>query len=158
MGKKLIVFAVVVLVGALLLAVLSQILFGRGVRKAVAPETASDTAATERNSVPPEIGKEITYTDSGFSPSKINIKAGDIVVFKNKSPRSFWPASAIHPAHAVYDGTTLSEHCKNGAKTPFDACKEVAPGSEWSFKFDKTGAWNYHDHLSASYYGTVVVE
>ena len=106
----------------------------------------------------------VTYTKDGFSPSNITVAVGSEVVFENESPRGFWPASALHPTHAVYDGTTMSEHCLpaqagvDEASGAFDACKGIAPNGEWSFTFSKAGEWKYHDHLNASRFGTVVVE
>jgi plastocyanin len=100
----------------------------------------------------------ITYTDSGYSPSVLYVKVGDIVTFKNESSKSMWPASADHPSHRVYSGTSLSEHCPDPAGNAFDACTGFLPGSSWSFKFNKAGTWKYHDHLNPSATGTIVVE
>src|ERR1051326_866180 len=47
---------------------------------------------------------EVDYTSSGFSPSTLTVKAGDTVVFKNKSSSAFWPASDPHPTHTDYPG------------------------------------------------------
>ncbi len=100
----------------------------------------------------------VTYADSGFSPSTLTIKAGDTVVFKNESSSAFWPASAVHPIHRVYSGTSLDEHCPDTAGAAFDACTGIQPGNSWSFTFNKTGTWRYHNHLNASHIGTIVVE
>lgn len=99
----------------------------------------------------------ITYTDDGFSPSQVSVKAGTRVVFKNESSRDFWPASAQHPTHIVYSGTSLSEHCGDVEDVSFDACEKVAPGESYSFVFTKVGEWGYHDHLRANETGKVVV-
>jgi plastocyanin len=100
----------------------------------------------------------ITYTDSGYSPSTLRVKIGETVTFKNESSKSMWPASAFHPTHTVYSGTSLDEHCPDTAGTAFDACKGFLPGSSWSFKFTKAGTWKYHDHLNPGATGTIVVE
>ncbi len=100
----------------------------------------------------------VTYTDSGFSPSSVTINVGDTVAFKNNSSSDFWPATANHPAHTVYDGTNLQAHCAAGATPSFDACTGVAPGSSYSFTFTKAGTWGYHDHLNARNFGKVVVQ
>jgi len=80
------------------------------------------------------------------------------VTFVNQSSNSFWPASALHPTHTVYSGTSLEEHCPDAANESFDACGPIAAGSSWSFTFNKSGSWNYHDHLNASHFGKIVVE
>ena len=86
----------------------------------------------------------VTYTDSGFSPSTLTIKAGDTVVFKNESSSAFWPASAVHPTHELYP--------------EFDAKAAISLGSTYSFTFNRVGTWKYHNHLNASHTGTIVVE
>lgn len=97
-------------------------------------------------------GEIVTYTDAGYSPSSLEIKAGDTVVFKNESSRAMWPASAMHPTHADYPTTG---GCLGSA---FDACQGVQPGDSWSFQLDIAGAWKYHDHLSPSHFGIITVE
>ena len=96
--------------------------------------------------------KEIVFTDSGFSPSVLTIKAGTTVVFKNSGSKDFWPASAKHPTHNEYP---IKGGCVGSI---FDACKAIAPGGQWEFKFDVLGGWNYHDHLNPTFFGKVVVE
>ena len=96
--------------------------------------------------------KEIVFTDLGFSPPVLTIKAGTTVVFKNNSSKDFWPASAKHPTHDVYP---VKGGCINSI---FDACKAISPGGSWEFKFDVLGSWNYHDHLKPTFFGKVVVE
>ncbi|MBI2049922.1 MAG: cupredoxin domain-containing protein [Candidatus Staskawiczbacteria bacterium] len=100
----------------------------------------------------------VVYTDSGYSPNTITIKKGQTVTFKNQSSSSMWPASAMHPTHRVYDGTSLEEHCPNTANSAFDACKGILPGGSWAFRFDKIGNWKYHDHLTTTYFGAIIVE
>jgi plastocyanin len=88
--------------------------------------------------------EQVTITDKGFSPSKLTVEAGTIVTFINKSTKSRWPASNPHPQHTDY--------------SEFDARMQVAPGSSWSFTFDKPGTWKYHDHLHPELSGTIIVK
>src|SRR3990172_6433049 len=44
----------------------------------------------------------ITFTESGFAPSPLTIKAGETVKFVNNSESDFWLASAMHPTHKAY--------------------------------------------------------
>ena len=101
------------------------------------------------------------YTDAGFSPQTITITAGETVLWTNRSSKLMWVASAKHPDHTVYDGTSLAEHCADGAlkagATSFDQCTAVVKGSTYSFVFDKLGTWKYHDHVNATKFGTVIV-
>lgn len=100
----------------------------------------------------------ITYTDTGYSPNTITIKNGETVTFKNESSKLMWPASAMHPDHILYSGTSLDKHCPDTTNSAFDACAEILVGAQWSFKFDKTGAWGFHDHLSPKNFGKITVE
>ncbi|MEK7630347.1 MAG: hypothetical protein AAB432_03160 [Patescibacteria group bacterium] len=107
----------------------------------------------------PSVGNNvIIYTDSGYSPAALTIKVGEMVTFENKSSRAMWTASAFHPSHAVYGGTSLSEHCSNPANNAFDECASAQSGDSWTFKFDKIGSWNYHNHVSPRDFGTIVAQ
>ncbi len=119
-----------------------------------APQKTNPSAPTQTR----QQETAITYNNGGFFPQSITVKKGATVVFKNESSFEFWPASAVHPVHAVYDGTSLEQHCPNPSGTAFDACAPVQPGSSWSFKFDKIGSWGYHDHLNPGNYGKVTVQ
>ena len=92
---------------------------------------------------PPSNGKTVTISGSGFSPSSITINAGDTVKWVNNDNKSHWPASDPHPQHNGYAG--------------FDSFG-ISAGSDWSFKFNNTGTWYYHDHQSISKTGVVVVQ
>lgn len=94
----------------------------------------------------------ITLSDDGFSPSQILVKKGDTVTFKNESSSPMWPASSVHPTHRDYPTTG---GCLGST---FDACKGIAPGESWSFTFDASGTWKYHDHLSPQWRGAITVE
>ena len=86
---------------------------------------------------------EISYDGNAYTPSTLNIKSGDIVVFKNKSKDTFWPASNPHPLHTDYP--------------EFDPKKPVAAGQMYQFKFLKVGVWKFHDHLNPTARGVVTV-
>ena len=97
----------------------------------------------------------ITYSSSGFSPSTVTVKVGGTVTWTSQGGAEMWVASAQHPTHTAYSGTTLQEHCATGANDSFDQC---ANGATFSFTFDKAGTWRYHNHLQSSHFGTVIVE
>ena len=94
----------------------------------------------------------VTYTNSGYSATILKIKKGETVIFKNQSSQSMWTASAVHPTHSAYPTTG------GCIGSTFDACKGVQPGDSWSFKFDIAGTWKYHNHLSPSDTGTIIVQ
>ena len=96
----------------------------------------------------------VTYTDAGFSPKTIEVSKGDTVTFTNNSSRNMWIASNMHPTHNEYP-TESDEDCLGSS---FDACIGIPVGESWSFTFDRIGEWGYHDHLSVSRTGTIIVE
>ena len=122
------------------------------------PQTPSlDSSQDESLALPQPVtdANVVRYTDSGYEPSTLTVNAGESVMFTNDSGRSLWTASAMHPTHLVYDGTSLGEHCPNTTGTAFDQC---VAGDEYSFTFMESGEWGYHNHLNPSDFGTIVVE
>lgn len=105
----------------------------------------------------PAMNETVAYTDEGFSPKDIVVPLGATVTFVNQSSEDMWVASAMHPAHTAYSGTSLSEHCPDTANTAFDECAAVADGGSFSFTFNKEGNWKYHNHSNASRFGSVTV-
>jgi len=87
---------------------------------------------------------EIVRTNDGYVPNEVTITAGDTILWLNESQDYHWPASNIHPTHAVYP--------------EFDPRTPIAPGDTWSFTFTKTGEWAFHDHLRANVVGKVIVK
>ncbi|MBI5645006.1 hypothetical protein HY970_02800 [Candidatus Kaiserbacteria bacterium] len=114
--------------------------------------TVSTTTSTSTSNAP--MTATVTYNGTSFSPSAVTIKKGGTVSWRNSGSGQMWVASAQHPTHTVYDGTSRTEHCPNASNTAFDQC---AGGSSYSFTFNKVGTWNYHDHLNSSAFGSVKV-
>ncbi len=99
----------------------------------------------------------VLYGPGGFSPSTVTIRAGDTVTFVNNGGDEMWVASAPHPSHTGYDGTSRDQHCAAGytGPQPFDQC---AVGTNYSFMFQKAGTWAYHNHGNSADHGAVVVQ
>lgn len=99
----------------------------------------------------------VYYTDSGFQPQEITVQQGDSVTWINNASTNMWVGSDRHPTHTNYAGSSLSEHCQNGDQNEaaFDQCSS---GDRFSFTFEKTGEWGYHNHLNAGNRGTITVE
>lgn len=119
----------------------------------VAPSTSSNTDATVALPTAGIPATVITYTDAGFVPSSVTIKKGQTVRWVNNSGSKVWPASAVHPQHSAYPQKSASD-CLGSS---FDACKGLAQGESWDFKFDYVGSWKFHNHLKASQWGVVNV-
>ncbi|OGG41210.1 hypothetical protein A2118_03080 [Candidatus Kaiserbacteria bacterium GWA2_50_9] len=133
--------------------------------EAPAPDaTITGQMPADDSSVPETVVKDglptdviVEYTDAGFSPASVTVPLGTYIVFVNQSSKNMWVASAMHPTHTAYSGTTLAQHCPDTTGTAFDECKGDAPGSSYSFKFNKAGEWKYHDHIDATKFGTIIV-
>ncbi|MBI3577003.1 cupredoxin domain-containing protein [Candidatus Gottesmanbacteria bacterium] len=105
------------------------------------PPVPETSAGTEKGGVMTKV--TVTLTDSGFSPKIITVKKGTTVTFVNGSSASMWVASDVHPTHQLLPG--------------FDELTSVAKGGSYDYTFVKVGTWTYHNHLSPSDKGTVVV-
>lgn len=126
----------------------------KGGDTASAQTPGSAVSATVTASTGAPMTATVTYNGSSFSPSTVTIAKGGTVTFTSSSG-SMWVASNPHPSHEGYSGTTRSQHCPDVAGTAFDQC---APGTSYSFVFQKSGSWGYHNHLNASMSGTVIVQ
>lgn len=96
----------------------------------------------------------IVFTGSGFQPASLTVEQGETVTWVNQADTSMWVASDRHPTHTLYDGSSRSEHC-DGDSTAFDQC---GTGDRYSFTFEKTGEWGYHNHVPFVQGGTITVE
>lgn len=99
----------------------------------------------------------ITFDGEAYSPREVTINRGQTVTFTNQSEKRTWPASAVHPTHTVYPGSSIQKCGTADADMIFDACRELQEGESWSFTFTETGEWRYHDHLNASITGSITV-
>lgn len=115
-------------------------------------ETSEPAPSTSTSS-----SNTIYLTSSGFQPSTLTINQGETVTWINNVSQPMEVASDRHPTHTNYAGTTRSEHCQNRNQTnsAFDQCQE---GDRFSFTFEKTGEWSYHNHENAAQTGTIIVE
>jgi plastocyanin len=86
---------------------------------------------------------DIIYTNFGFSPSLLIVKAGTKVTWKNTSTQQMWVASDPHPTHTDLSG--------------FDEQTAVASGEIYSYTFTKQGQWKYHNHVGPGDRGMVQV-
>lgn len=99
------------------------------------PETVVSPAAAGELS--------IVLTADGFVPKEPTIAVGTVVTFSNTTGREYWPASDLHPSHAIY--------------ADFDPRRPLQPDETWTFTFDKVGSWGLHDHIRSYYTGLIHV-
>lgn len=97
----------------------------------------------------------VSYNDEdGFFPQEVTVKVGGSVTWTNQGGDDMWVATAPHPAHTAYSGTSLQQHCPDTDGNDFDQC---ANGATYTFKFDKAGTFPYHNHSNATKFGRVIV-
>lgn len=115
----------------------------------------NDASAPDTNTGTPMF-VTVKLTSAGFSPATVTIAQGGTVTWVDENGSPMWVASAIHPIHEFYDGTSIGEHCAAGyaGPTPFDQCSS---GENYSFTFNNVGTWKYHNHVNASQFATVIV-
>ena len=120
--------------------------------------TNTQAVQDKQNSVSDKKANTIEMTSSGFSPNELKIKQGDKVTWANKDKVGHWPASAVHPTHEKYPGSSITKCNTPEQSGIFDACKNVNPSESWSFTFNEKGTWFYHDHSNAKLFGKIIVE
>ncbi len=123
----------------------------------ITPEPAAPTA--DANATGAAMTATVSYNGTAFTPAEVTIKKGGTVTFTSTSTSTstgadMWVATAQHPEHTGYAGTTRTEHCPDAAGVAFDQCIK---GSAYTFTFEKTGTWPYHNHMKLGAYGKVIV-
>lgn len=146
---------IVIIIAAIAIALGGYLLTGSKQPAVPSNDLSSDSPSPETLQTQISTQNEVTYSDSGYSPATLRVRVGTTVTFKNKSSHSMWTASAIHPTHRVYGGTSIEEHCPDTSGVAFDQC---SVGNEYSFIFTKPGSFGYHDHVNPGYAGTIIVE
>lgn len=137
--------AVVVLFSALVLSACKS-LYNNSTGGQTSQGQQQETQQTETVQ-PSEGGVSITATDAGFEPSPATVKSGETITWVNDSSETVQVGSANHPTHTINQEIV-------GNKFVI----ELAPGKSQTIVVTKTGSWGYHNHLSPSATGVVIVE
>ena len=86
----------------------------------------------------------VAYTDAGYTPKEITIKAGDMVVFDNQSKNEMMTAFGEHASHDEYPDKKAHPSVKAGEKT--------------TITFPNAGTFAYHNHHAEENEGSVTVQ
>lgn len=128
------------------------------------PETPaeSDNGSTDDTSVQDNTETEntqrtVTHTSSGFENEEITVEQGTTVTWESDT-NNMWVASDVHPTHTQYEGSSTTEHCQNQEPVSSEVFDQCTRGETFSFTFEKTGEWSYHNHANSGQKGTVIVE
>ncbi len=105
----------------------------------------TDTIPTDEVQPAPQASMEasVTVTNDGFTPKEVTIKKGGRVTWTNNSDSKVRVVSAFHPTHLEYP--------------EFNDLTGMEKGETYSFTFERSGSWGYHNHLNPSRIGKVVV-
>lgn len=99
----------------------------------------------------------VEITQTGYSPQSLTIKKGSTVTWVNNTDTPNWPATAMHPTHTKYPGSSITKCGTAEEPAIFDACKNLLKDDSYSFVFNETGEWPYHDHVEAKTFGKIIV-
>lgn len=117
------------------------------------PASAPTTSGTSGESNVEGVSKQITefgvatvtYTNNGFVPSVIEVRAGDRVDFINQSNKALWVTADLHPT------------AKTQNYPEFDQGKTISNGGTYTFVFTKIGVWGYKNLNDPTHLGAVSV-
>ncbi len=90
-----------------------------------------------------KIQNEVILDKNGFTPSEIRVKAGNRVIWYNKSGAQASVNSGDHPTHQKYSELNLGS---------------FADGSSVQALLEQAGTYTYHDHYHPERTGTIIVE
>lgn len=85
----------------------------------------------------------IEYTNDGFSPGELTVKAGATVTIKNSSSRPLQFSSDEHPEHTNNPELNLST---------------LSPGESQMLTVTAKGTHGVHNHLNETHTATLIVE
>ena len=89
-------------------------------------------------------GATVSYSDEGYAPASITIKASESVLFVSSAETQMQPSFGEHTDHDSYPDK--KEH------------HAVEKGGSDSIMFPEAGTFQYHNHFEEEHIGTVVVQ
>ena len=92
------------------------------------PTPPGSNPDTEEPSPPEELevgNFSVEITESGYVPQELTIKKGSTVTWTNKTITPNWPATAQHPTHEKYPGSSITKCGTAEAEDIFYACKRL---------------------------------
>jgi len=106
--------------------------------------TNTSGQATQSTTTKPEQeAATLTYSNDGFSPVEITVKANETIKVVNQSSSTLDFSSDPHPTHT---------------NNPELNVGDIAPGESATFTVSKAGTWGFHNHYAPNHHGSVIVE
>ena len=145
-NKTMTVFVIGVVLLVVGVAVLLVVTRSNHQQQTLLPQSGSDSKDSQsETALPPHNESMVRITSSGFEPATIIVKKGDSLRFVNQDQKVHRIVSDPHPTHALLPG--------------FDSIEPLEQAESYSFIFEKTGTFTYHDELNPlTLKGTVVVQ
>lgn len=112
------------------------------VQEAPRPQASEEQAVSEVDADEKTDEVTIVFTEEGFSPQEVTVAKGAVVRVQNNSSQRVQFSSDDHPTHRLNEGMNL----------PI-----LAPGESDTFIAQEAGEWGFHDHINASFVGTLTV-
>lgn len=116
------------------------------VSEATPNETATPTLGASASATPEAMIEEeasISATQNGFVPQTITVGSGTKVTWSNNSGVASNVSSDPHPSHTLWSFLNLGT---------------FGNGQSISVVFDTPGTYTFHNHLTPTQRGTVIVE
>lgn len=92
---------------------------------------------------PTRIPATFTYTKNGFVPKTATVNIGETFTVTNESGATMSLNSADHPSHVRFPELNVGT---------------LTNGATGQIKFDKKGAYSFHDHYKPENTGTITVK
>lgn len=115
-------------------------------QKQAAPKQSGGSGTSSKTTTPLPQGSSltiVTYTDSGFLPSIIEVRQGKSATFVNQSSK---PMRIVPTANS--EGIDYKE---------FSMSESMPTGGTFTFTFLKTGAWGYKNLNFNNHTGAIIV-
>ena len=121
---------------------------------------------TQGQSPPAPILKDsevlVRYSDHGFEPQTLTVKASTTVAWINVSGYPLWIASDPHPTHTDLPGFdergSISVDTEASFADFFTPVVYAHGPSVYEYTFTKIGTWQYHNHLNPTDRGVIIVQ
>jgi len=130
--------------GLVALAVVAVLMLGAAAYLAARDDGKNQGPAT---AAPVQPSANVSFTKDGMSPATVTVAAGTQVAWTNNDDAPHQVAADPYPLHNSIEG--------------FDSDVTLQKDEVFSFTFEKTGTYSYHDHLNpldTRRQGTVIVE
>lgn len=121
---------------SVVLVIVVMVVIALGLASQIARETVTKpTPGSEQ--------AQVAIADNNFSPAVLQVKVGTTVTWTNQEDVERWVASDPYPENTDTPG--------------LNAGQKMGKGDSYSYTFEEAGTYTYHDDLSPTTSGTIIV-